>query len=74
MVLVEKNDSICQSCGANVLKEEATSSFIEVSIEEQLQMLVAKEGFKEKLNFIFNRKKKGRDNIEDIQFKSEVYI
>ena len=38
LVSVEKNDSICQYCGVSVLEEQATSSFIKLSIEAQLHV------------------------------------
>ena len=60
LVLVEKVDSVCQSCGANVLKEEATSSFIEVSIEERLQVVFAKRGFQRKTEFQIQEAEKGK--------------
>ena len=52
--------------------EGSTSYFIEVPIEAQLKRLFAKEDFKEKLMFRFNRHKKCHDSVEDI-YDGEAY-
>lgn len=69
---VHNDDTICQLCEVSLLEEGATSHFIEVSIEAQLQTLFAKKGFQEKLKFRFMRQKKGKDNVEDI-YDGQVY-
>ena len=69
---VESTDNQCKTCEANVLMEGSTSYFIEVPIEAQLKRLFAKEDFKEKLMFRFNRHKKCHDSVEDI-YDGEAY-
>ncbi|KAK7880001.1 hypothetical protein WMY93_033332 [Mugilogobius chulae] len=61
----------CLSCGTSG-SEERYSTFIEVSIEAQIQSLFLKPGFQKKLNFRFSRIKTDPNNIEDI-YDAEVY-
>ncbi|XP_034241780.1 uncharacterized protein LOC117645631 [Thrips palmi] len=59
---LDEENGICDVCH----KGNNSSYFIELPIKNQLAKLLAREGFYEKLQYRFNRRKINNDNIEDI--------